>query len=100
MKIKISKKVLTVSLIISSSLVANTVMAITAPAAGDMGYELYDVAVNDMLNGPFGFVVGLGTVIYSATQVLSNWKLGGLGILGGSGILQADSIVTTMGLLL
>lgn len=97
MKVKINKKVVTTSLIIAGTLTAATAMAIPVPAAGDAGFELYDVAVNDLLNGPVGFVLGLGTVIYSATQVMTNWKGGGLGILGGSTALSADTIVTSLG---
>ena len=40
--------------------------AITAPAAGTFAFDLYDVAVNDMLKGPVGFVGGMAAILISA----------------------------------
>lgn len=94
------KKVRFIGAAVTAS-VATQAFAITAPTATtSFGYKIYDVAVNDMLNGPLGFVAGLGLVGYSFTQLSQNWKLAALGIVGGSGVLQADTIVSTMGALI
>lgn len=84
---------------VSSVFVAQAVMAIAAPAAGTLGYDLYDVAVNDMLNGPVGFVGGLGAVLYGATQIAKSWMIAGLSVLGGSAVINADTIVASLGLI-
>lgn len=83
------------------SATATQAFAITAPTdTTGFGYTLYDIGVNDILNGPIGFLFGVGLVGYSFSQLSQNWKLAGLGILGGSGVLQADTIVGTMGMLI
>ncbi len=73
--------------------------AITAPAAGTFAYDLYDVAVNDMIKGAPGFVGGMITVIVSAINITKNWLLAGGGILGGTALIKADSITTSLGAL-
>ncbi|WP_257291359.1 hypothetical protein [Endozoicomonas sp. ONNA1] len=76
-------------------------MAITAPADNTaFAYDLYDVAVNDMLKGPVGFVGGLATIILSAINITKNWMMAGAGVLGGTALIKADSVVTTMGMII
>jgi len=43
-----------------------TANAIVQPAVGDFGYDIYDIAVNDILQGPIGFVGGLATIVIGA----------------------------------
>ena len=54
--------------------------AITAPAAGDLGYDAYDLVVNQMLNGPVGFVGGVASIVAGASQLMKSWMLALLGI--------------------
>mgnify|MGYP007094631757 CR=1 FL=1 len=65
-----------------------------------MGYKLYDIVVNDVLDGPIGFVGGLGAVVFSATQLASNWKPALFGIIGGSLAMNADTVATSLGALI
>ena len=74
--------------------------AITAPATGTFAYDLYDVAVNDMLKGPVGFVGGLAAIVLSAVQITKRWMLGAGGVLGGTAMIKADSITTSLGMVL
>jgi hypothetical protein len=71
--------------------------AITAPATGTFAYDLYDVAVNEMIKGPVGFVGGMIAVIVSAVNITKNWLLAGGGILGGTALIKADSITASLG---
>ena len=80
--------------------VAGSALAITGPAEGDFGYDLYDVAVNDMVNGAPGFVGGLAGVVVSASKLSQNWLYAGLGILGSTAVLKADTITTSLGYLI
>lgn len=73
-------------------------LAATTPAAGAFAYDIYDIAVNKILNGPIGFVAGVGAIGYGGYQA---WMGNGWGailpILGGATILSADTIVTSLG---
>lgn len=76
------------------------VMAIAAPATGTFAYDLYDLAVNDILNGPIGFVGGLAVIVYGASQLMRSWMVALLAIMAGSVIIEADAIVTSLGALI
>jgi len=74
--------------------------AITAPAAGDFGYDIYDIAVNDILKGPIGFVGGLSTIVVGAVFAVKQQFMGAIPcILGGAAIIKADTIVTSLGMI-
>lgn len=92
-KVGVAYAVMTATVLVASQ----NAMAITAPTTGSFAYDLYDVAVNDILNGAPGFVGGLAGVAYSATKLGTNWMLAVLGILGSTAVLQADAITTSLG---
>ena len=73
--------------------------AITAPKAGALAYDLYDVGVNKLLKGPVGFIGGMLGIVVAATHLSKNWIPASLGILGSTALLKADSITTSLGLL-
>jgi hypothetical protein len=79
-------------------MLSNAASAITAPAAGSFGYDMYDIGVNSILKGAPGFVGGTAGIIYAATQLSKNWIAAALGILACSAVLKADSITTSLGL--
>ena len=74
-------------------------MAMTAPAVGDFAYDLYDIGVNQILLGAPGFVGAVLLMVYSGTLLMRNWILGVAGILAGTILINADSITTSMGML-
>lgn len=94
------KKALVNTAIVSIALASTSVLAITGPAEGSFGYDLYDVAVNDMIGGAPGFVGGLAGVVLSASKLSTNWLYAGLGILGSTAVLKADTITTSLGYLI
>lgn len=75
-----------------------SLFAMTTPAAGTFGYDIYDVIVNGISKGAPGFAVGVAGV---ATAGFFAWKQqfpAMLGTLAGTGALvKADSLVTTFG---
>ncbi|MBQ4839835.1 hypothetical protein [Pseudoalteromonas luteoviolacea] len=73
--------------------------AITAPAAGSFAYDMYDVGVNKILKGAPGFIGGMVGIVVSATQLSSNWKAAGLGILASTAVIKADSITKSLGMI-
>ena len=71
--------------------------AFTAPAAGDFGYDVYDIVVNQILNGPIGFIGGVALIVFGATKIMSNWMLTILCIIAGTILIRADDLVVTLG---
>lgn len=78
-----------------------TASAITAPAAGDFGYDIYDIAVNDILQGPIGFVGGLACIVIGAVFAVKQQFMGAIPcVLGGAAIIKGDTIVQSLGMLI
>lgn len=74
-------------------------LAVTTPAAGSFAYDLYDIAVLKILQGPIGFVGGCGAIVYGAILAMQS-PLGAITpILGGAALLKADAIVNTLGVI-
>ena len=83
-----------------ASMLPEVASAITAPATTSFAYDLYDVAVNDMLKGAPGFVGGLVMLVVSAINLSKAPMVAGSGVLGGTALIKADSIVASMGMLI
>lgn len=99
--LKMDKKtIVKTGVVLGLSFMAAAASASVIPTEGDLGYPLYDIAVNDILKGPVGFVGGLGAIIFSATQLATNWKPALFGIVGGTVAMNADTVVSTMGALI
>ena len=80
-------------------LTAFQVSAFTAPAAGSFAYTVYDVAVARILQGAIGFVAGVGAMVMGAVLAIQQKVLAAIpAILGGAILLNADTMVTTLGL--
>lgn len=101
-----TKVAMAIGVVATAAILPEIAHAIAIPVAGvggapnPLGYEIYDVAVNKMLNGPVGFVAGVGIIGFGAMQIMKAWPLALLGVLGGSAMLKADDIVTTLGALI
>jgi hypothetical protein len=78
-----------------------TANAIVQPAIGDFGYDIYDIAVNDILQGPIGFVGGLATIVIGAVFAVKQQFMGAIPcIRGGAAIIKGDTIVQSLGMLI
>lgn len=82
------------------SLIPLVATAITAPAAGSFAYDIYNLVVVDILQGAIGFVAGLACVVFGATMLGKSWMFAIAWIIAGSVIINADGIVTSLGMLL
>lgn len=72
--------------------------AITAPTSGSFAYDVYDIAVNKILQGPIGFVGGVATIVYGAIVAARGQLLGGVApMLAGAALLKSASIVQSLG---
>lgn len=100
-----TKAVVAISVVVATTLLPEMAHAITAPVAGvggaadPLGYQIFDVAVNKILKGPIGFVAGVGIIGFGAMQVMKAWPIALMSVLGGSAMLKADAIVTSLGAL-
>ncbi len=101
------KKTITMPLIFSGVLLCSLVVmatpafAITAPSSGEFLYDLYDIAVNKLVKGAVGFVGGVAAISYGFyTMIQGNLMRAVPAILGGAGIIKADTVVTSLGALL
>ncbi len=90
-------------LIITTGIVlgtAATAAAITAPTGPtDFAWDVYDIGINRILNGPIGFVAGAGAMVAGAVAAIQQ-KLGlaAMAILGGAILLNADTMITSLGM--
>lgn len=74
--------------------------AITAPVAGSFAYDVYDIGVNKILQGPIGFVGGVMAIVVGAIAAIrAQIMLAIPAILGGAVILKADAITTSLGMI-
>ena len=72
-------------------------MAFTAPAAGAFGYDVYDIAVNQILGGPIGFIGAVALIVWGATKMMTNWMITVVCVIAGSILIRAEDMVTTLG---
>jgi len=80
---------------------AGAALAITAPSSGDFAYDVYDIAVNKILAGPIGFVGGAGAMAVGAVMAIQQKIFAAVPcILGGAVMLNADSLVTSLGMII
>lgn len=96
-QLKAFKALVVASLI--SLIITPSAFGIVAPAAGSFAFDLYDVAVNDVLLGAPGFVGAVIIMVVSAVNLTRNWVLSIAGLLGGVILINADTITASMGML-
>jgi hypothetical protein len=77
---------------------AVNVMAMTTPATGSFAYDLYDIAVVQILQGPIGFVAGVACMVVAAVMAIRQMMVPAVSvILGGAFLLAADTVVESIG---
>ncbi|KMS58315.1 hypothetical protein V473_09405 [Sphingobium cupriresistens LL01] len=78
---------------------ASATHAFQAPAAGDLGYDIYDIVVNQGVKGPLGFVGGVAAFLFGVSRLFSNIMIGIPTIVAAVCLIRADSILQTFGLI-
>ena len=79
-------------------LMAGGAHAITAPAAGGLFYDAYDIVINSMLKGAVGFVAAILIFALSIGLFLMQKVVPGIvGIVCAAILIKADTIVTSLG---
>lgn len=76
--------------------------AVVAPAAGSLGYDIYDIVVVQGLQGAFGYVAGALAVAYGAYLIIgkSQFVVGVPALIGGGLMIKADTIAQSLGALI
>ncbi len=91
-------RAMSLTLALGLSMIAPAVFAITAPAAGSFAYDVYDIAVTKMLQGPIGFVGGASAMVVGAVMAIQGKLMTAVpAIVGGALLLKADTLVTSLG---
>ncbi|WP_404478375.1 hypothetical protein [Novosphingobium sp. BL-52-GroH] len=80
--------------------VAGTAHAFTAPAAGDLGYDIYDIVVNQGVKGPLGFVAGVAAFLFGVSRLFSNIMVGIPTIVAAVCLIKSDTILQTFGMVI
>lgn len=90
-----------VGFVLAATFVTSAAFAVVAPTdTASFGYDFYDIAVVQILNGPIGFVGGLAAIVLGATQLMKSWPAAIMGVLTGTAIIRAEDITTSLGMLL
>jgi hypothetical protein len=73
--------------------------AFTAPAQGDLGYDIYDIVVNKGVKGPMGFVGGVAAFLFGVSRLFSNVMIGIPTIVAAVCLIKSDTILQTFGMI-
>lgn len=79
------------------TLMAGPAFAFTAPAAGDFGYDIYEVVIINILGGPIGWVGAAALVVFGATKVMTQWMLTVMCVVAATIIVKISGILTSLG---
>lgn len=72
----------------------------TAPTSG-AGFDFYDLIVNKIIQGPIGMTGAVGGIAWGSSQLFRSNLVGGLlPIVGGTGVLLSEDILTSFGALI
>ncbi|MDO6415434.1 hypothetical protein Q4F19_13660 [Sphingomonas sp. BIUV-7] len=74
--------------------------AFTAPAVGDLGYDIYDIVVNKGVKGPLGFVGGVAAFLFGVSRLFSNVMVGIPTIVAAVCLIKSDTILQTFGMVI
>ncbi|WP_429885532.1 hypothetical protein [Geoalkalibacter halelectricus] len=95
------KPYLILSAMITMLLIAASAMAFTAPAEGDFMYDLYRIGVEEILQGPIGFLGAILACVASAIMAIRQMILPAVGtFLAGVFLLKSDAMITGLGALI
>lgn len=78
-------------------------MAFTSGGGTTTGFaeDIYDIAVNQIIKGPIGFVVGAGCLgLGGWAAVKQNIPMAICSALGGAAILKVDTLVDSLGMII
>ncbi|MEM4620805.1 MAG: hypothetical protein QW607_11415 [Desulfurococcaceae archaeon] len=77
---------------------ATPVFAFTSPDQGSAFYDVYDIFVKKIVQGPVGTAAGVACMVYGGVQlVMGRMASAVLPIIGGGLLVKAESIANSLG---
>ena len=77
---------------------AGAAFAFSTPTSGSFAYDIYDIAVKKILQGPVGFVGGVVSMVIGAISLVGGRYMTAIpAVLGGAVLLKSDAIVSSLG---
>ena len=77
-----------------------TKQALILPFLQLLGYDIYDIVVNQGVKGPLGFVGGVAAFLFGVSRLFSNIMIGIPTIVAAVCLIKADSILQTFGMVI
>ena len=77
------------------AMLAESVFAAPTPQQGDKFYTVYDVMVNDIVQGPPGIALAVGGVAYGGMQLFRNAIIPAIGAAVGSVLMLLSPTIAT-----
>lgn len=84
------------SLALLGLIAASLSWAFTA-TTGDVGFEVSDFIMNDILEGPAGMVGGAIAILFGGVMLFRSWLWAAVGFILAGVIFNAEAITTAMG---
>jgi hypothetical protein len=73
-------------------------LAFTTPAVGQLGYDLYNIVVNQGVLGPVGFMAAVLMLVIGVGGLIRGSIIPGvMSLIAAATLFAADQIVTTLG---
>lgn len=88
------------SMTMAALVIGDAAHAFSTPAAGSFGYNIYDIAINKVAQGPIGFVGGGWLIATAATKMNEGWVRALPYAIGGSCLIKVDELTTSLGALI
>lgn len=88
-------------LIATAQVLPHDALAWSTPSSGSFAYDVYDIAIKKIAQGPIGFVAGsacLGGALFTASR--SAWVPAGILAVSSGVLYKLDTIATSLGFLI
>ncbi|MEL6277277.1 MAG: hypothetical protein AAFY22_12675 [Pseudomonadota bacterium] len=92
------KKPGAVALVFAAFAAVPAAEAFTTPAVGDLGYDLYNIVVNQGVLGPVGFMAAVIMLVVGVGGLIRGSIIPGImSLIAAATVFAADQIVATLG---
>ncbi len=76
-----------------------SLFAFTTPSSGGFLYDMYDIVVNKLIEGPVGTATGVAAMVWGGIRlILGQWGGAVWPILGGAMLVKAEALTESLGM--
>jgi hypothetical protein len=87
--------------LVASVFASVTAQAFTAPAVGSLAYDVYNVVINQGVEGAIGFTAGVLALVFGGFRAISGQLLTGvMALIAGIILINAENIVLSLGMMI